>query len=271
MRYLQRTRFVARAVAVLAAAAGLSACDVMVSTMHGGGKERAERTWTRSYTLDAGGAAVEIVNVNGPINVEAADGNTLDVRVVMAARGATPEDAKKALDQVELAEEAGASRVRLQAKYPRELGRRGIEVSYTIRAPRSARLALETVNGHVQVDGAFAAVQAETTNGAVRGEGLGNTVVATTTNGEIKIRMASMGGEGVALETTNGGIDLKLPAGAKATLSARCVNGGIKVADLPFEKSGEGSRRKLDGAINGGGAAVKLETVNGSIRVGGTT
>ena len=117
----------------------------------------------------------------------------------------------------------------------------------------------------------FAGLKAETTNGAVHGEGLGNTVVATTTNGEIKIRMASMGGEGVALETTNGGIDLKLPAGAKATLAARCVNGGIKVADIPFEKSGEGSRRKLDGAINGGGAAVKLETVNGSIRVGGAT
>jgi DUF4097 and DUF4098 domain-containing protein YvlB len=73
----------------------------------------------------------------------------------------------------------------------------------------------------------------------------------------------------VSLETTNGSIDLKLPGDAKGTLSARCVNGGIKVTDLPFEKSGEGSRRKLDGTINGGGAALRLETVNGSIRVGG--
>jgi DUF4097 and DUF4098 domain-containing protein YvlB len=85
------------------------------------------------------------------------------------------------------------------------------------------------------------------------------------------VRLASLGGDGVTLETTNGGIDVKLPADAKATLSARCVNGGIKVADLPFEKSGEGSRRKLDGAINGGGPALRLETVNGSIRVGGAT
>jgi hypothetical protein len=271
MRHIQRTRFVARAAVVLAAAAGLSACDVMVNTMHGGGRERAEREWTRAYTLDAAGAAVEIVNVNGPINVEASDGSTLNVRVVITARGATPEDAKKVLDQVEMAEEAGASRVRLQAKYPRELGRSGIEVVYEIRAPRTARLALETVNGRVKVNGVFAGLKAETTNGAVHGEGLGNTVVATTTNGEIKIRMASMGGDGVSLETTNGSVDLTLPADAKATLSARCVNGGIKIADIPFERSGEGSRRKLDGAINGGGAAVKLETVNGSIRVGGAT
>ena len=135
--------------------------------------------------------------------------------------------------------------------------------------PKSARLALETVNGRVQVDGAFAGVKAETTNGGVYGEGLGSSVVASTTNGEIKLQMASLGGDGVSLETTNGSIDVKLPGNAKGTLSARCVNGGIKVTDLPFEKSGEASRRKLDGTINGGGPALRLETVNGSIRVGG--
>ena len=271
MRYIQRTRFVARAAVILAAAAGLSACDVMVNTMHGGGREQAHQTWTRSYTLDASGATVEILNTNGAIKVEPGEGNTLVVEAIITARGATPEDAKKTLDKVEMAEEASASRVRLEAKYPRELGRHGIEVAYTIRAPKSAKLSLETTNGRVQVDGAFAAVKAETTNGGVYGEGLGGSVVASTTNGEIKLKMAALGGDGVSLETTNGSIDLRLPSDAKATLSARCVNGGIKVADLPFEKSGEGSRRKLDGAINGGGAALRLETVNGSIRVGGAT
>jgi len=268
MRHIHRIQSIAAACAVIVAAAGLTACDVMVNTMHGG-RAQAERTWTRSYTLDGAGASVEIVNVNGSIGTEAVDGNTLEVKAVITARGGTEEDAKKVLDQVEMAEEAGAARVRLQAKYPRELGRHGIEVTYTIRAPRSAKVSLENVNGTVRVSGVFAGLKAETTNGSVHGEGLGNTVVATSTNGEVKVRMASMGGDGVALETTNGTIDLKLPADAKATLSARCVNGGIRVTDLPFEKSGEGSRRKLDGTINGGGPAVRLETVNGSIRVGG--
>jgi len=270
MPHIQRTRFVARAAVVLAAAAVVSACDVMVNTMHGG-RAQAQQTWDRTYTLAGSDAAVDISNVNGTFDVEAVDGNSLEVKAVLTARGATEEDAQKALAKVEMVEQADASRVHLQAKYPRELGRHGIEVNYTIRAPRSARVSIENVNGHVKVNGVLAGLKVETTNGAFHGEGLGNTVVATTTNGEIKIRMASIGGEGVALETTNGGIDLKLPADAKATLSARCVNGGIKVADIPFEKSGEGSRRKLDGTVNGGGAAVRLETVNGSIRVGGVT
>ena len=271
MRLIQRARVVVRAALILAAAASLSACDVMVNTMHGGGRAQAERTWTRSYTLAAGEAAVEIVNVNGTINVEAIDGSTLEVKAVLTARGATEEDAKKVLDKVEMAEEASAARVRLQAKYPRELGRRGIEVNYTIRTPRSARLALETTNGQVKVNGALAGLKADVTNGGIHGEGLANSVVATTTNGEIKVRMASMGGDGVSLEATNGSIDVKLPADAKATLAARCVNGGISVSDVPFEKSGEGSRRKLDGTITGGGPALRLETVNGRIRVGGVS
>ena len=270
MRQIQRTRFAAHAAVVIVAAAGLSACDVVVNSVHGG-REQAQQTWTRTYTLAGADATVEVVNVNGTFDVEAVDGNTLEIKAVLVARGATEEDAKKTLAKVEMAEEADASRVRLQAKYPRELGRQGIEVNYTIRAPHSARVAIESVNGRVKVTGVFAGLKAETTNGSVSGDALGNTVVATTTNGEIKVRMASMGGDGVTLETTNGGIDLKLPADAKATLSARCVNGGIRVADIPFEKSGEGSRRKLDGTINGGGAAVRLETVNGGIRVGGAT
>jgi DUF4097 and DUF4098 domain-containing protein YvlB len=270
MRHIQRTRFVARAAVVLAAAAGLSACDVMVNTMHGG-RAQAQQAWTRTYTLAAADAAVDIVNVSGSFDVEAVDGNSLEIKAVLTAKGATEEDAKKTLAKVEMVERADASRVSLQAKYPRELGRHGIEVSYTIRAPKSARVSIENTNGKVKVNGVFAGLRAEVTNGSVLGEGLASSVVATVTNGEIKIRMASIGGDGITLETTNGGIDLKLPADAKATLAARCVNGGIKVADIPFEKSGEGSRRKLDGAINGGGAAVKLETVNGSIRVGGAT
>ena len=146
MRQIQRTRFAAHAAVVFVAAAGLSACDVVVNSVHGG-REQAQQTWTRTYTLAGADAAVEVVNVNGTFDVEAVDGDTLEVKAVLVARGATEEDAKKTLAKVEMAEEADASRVRLQAKYPRELGRQGIEVNYTIRAPHSARVAIESVNG----------------------------------------------------------------------------------------------------------------------------
>jgi DUF4097 and DUF4098 domain-containing protein YvlB len=267
MPQVRTARSIAGAAALVIAAASLVACDVAVNTLHGG-HARAERVWTRTYTLAGAESNVEIANVNGAITVEAVDGNTLDIKARISVRGATDEAAQEALKQIEMLEQSSERTVRLEAKYPKELGRRGVEVAYTVRAPRTAKLNLVTVNGQVTVAGVLAGVRAETTNGSVVGRGLGNAVVAATTNGEIKIQMAQLGGDGISLETTNGAIELRMPADAKATVSAQCVNGGISISDLAFEKAGEGTRRKIDGRINGGGAAVKLETVNGSIRVG---
>jgi len=270
MSHVRSVRSIAGAAALVIAAASLAACDVAVNTLHGG-NARAEQLWTRTYTLAGAESSVDIVNVNGAITVEAVDGNTLDIKAQITVRGVTEEAAQEALKQVEMVEEASSGRVRVEARLPKELRRRGVEIIYTVRAPRTAKVNVETVNGQVTVTGVLGGVKAETTNGSVVGRGLGNAVVAGTTNGEIKIQMAALGGDGISLETTNGTIELKLPEDAKATVSARCVNGGISVADLAFEKVGEGTRRKLDGKINGGGSAVKLETVNGSIRVGKVT
>jgi hypothetical protein len=251
----------------LAAAVFASGCDVVINSMEGG-KARAEQVWTRTYTLAPAGAEVDISNTNGPVEIEAVDGTTLDVRATIRVRGGSDEDAKAGLKKVEMSEEASPARVRIEAKYSREMGRR-VDVTYVIKAPRGAKVRLGTVNGHIHLKGAFAAVKAETTNGRVEGEGLGSDVSVATTNGEIHLALASVGGDGLTAETTNGGIDVLLPDQAKATLSARCVNGSIRVAEeLRFEKTGESSRRRLDGTINGGGSAVRLETVNGSVHVG---
>lgn len=260
-------RAVARIVVLAAAAASLAACDIVVSTLEGG-RAKAEQEWTRTYTLTGAGARIEVVNVNGTITVEASEGQAVEVKAVISARGATEEEAKETLKKVEIREEAGTSQVRLESKYPRELGRHGVNVNYTLRVPKSVRVAVETVNGTIHLSGVQAAVKAETTNGNIDGKDLSASVEAGTTNGSIKLQMTGLGGDGVKAETTNGSINLKLPEAVKATVSARCVNGGIAVSDLVFERIGEGSRRKLDGKINGGGAAVSLETVNGSIRVG---
>lgn len=253
---------------VVTAAAALSACDVVINSMEGG-RAKATQLWTRSYTLGGPDAQVEVVNVNGRIDVEAVDGTTLDVKAEITVHGGSDEAAQANLKQVEIREDASPARVRLETRFPRTIGRQGADVKYTLRVPRLARVSLETVNGVIAIVGIQGGVRAESTNGAVRGKGLANTVTASTTNGGVDIEMAGLGGDGVTLETTNGGVDLKLPAEAKATLSARCVNGGINVGTgLSFEPAGEQSRRRVDGTINGGGPPVRLETVNGGIRIG---
>ena len=252
---------------LLAAALSLAACDIAVNSMHGG-RAKAERAWERSYTLSGADARIEIVNTNGTILVEAADGALVEVKATITAHGGTEEAAKEALAKVEIREDAGASSVRLEAQYPKTLGRQGVSVSYTLKVPKSVKVDVATANGSIQLTGVQAAIKAESTNGNIEGSGLGSAIVASTTNGSIKLSVLGLGENGITAETTNGNIELKLPEAVKATVSARCVNGGIAVNDLGFEKTGEGTRRKLDGTINGGGAPVNLETVNGSIRVG---
>ena len=260
-------RPVLHALVLMTAAVSLAACDIVVNSMEGG-RARAEQTWTRSYTLTGADARIELINTNGRIDVEATDGPTVEVKATITAHGGTEEAAKETIGKVEIKEDAGPSSVRVETRLPKGMGRQGISVTFTVKVPKSVKADVSTVNGGIHLTGVQAAVKAETTNGDIEGSGLGSTVAAATTNGSIKLRLSGLAVGGIKAETTNGSIDLKLPEAVKATVSARCVNGGISVNDLAFEKVGEGTRRKLDGTINGGGAPVSLETVNGSIRVG---
>jgi DUF4097 and DUF4098 domain-containing protein YvlB len=181
-------------------------------------------------------------------------------------RAGTEEAARELLKQVEIREESATGRIRLETKYPKGLGRSSVDVKYILRVPRTAVVDVETVNGSIVLTALTGTVRAESTNGGVKGRDLSGGVTASTTNGGIDIRMTGVASDGVSLETTNGGIELGVPGEAKGTITARVVNGGINVADLPVEKT-DSSRRKLEGTLNGGGPAIKLETVNGGIHM----
>ncbi len=264
MRNAWFVRRITRIALVAAAAVGLTACDVVVNTMDGG-KAKAVDQWARTYTLSET-ALIEVANTNGRILVEGTDGTTFDVKAEISAKAGTEEAARDLLKQVEIREEQGTGRVRLETRYPKSLGRSSVEVKYTLRVPRGAKIDVETVNGSIELARLMGQVRAETTNGGVRGHDLGGAVTATSTNGGLDIAMSGVAADGLSLETTNGGIELRLPEEAKGTVSVRCVNGGISVTDLPIEKT-ETSRRRLEGTLNGGGPAIRIETVNGGIRI----
>ena len=265
MRLTRHTQIVLRAAVGIAAALGLAACDVVVNTMEGG-KATAANQWSRTFTLASDGR-VEVVNVNGGIEVEGVDGSTMDVKAEISVRAGSDEAARDLLKQVEIREDNTNGRIRLETRYPKGIGRSSVNVKYILRVPRKAGVVVETTNGSIVVNQLAGSVQAETTNGGIEGRNMSGAVSATTTNGDVDLGVAAVAAEGVTLETTNGSVELTLPGDAKATISAQCVNGGIRVSDLTVEKT-ESSRRRLEGTLNGGGPAIKLETVNGGIRLG---
>jgi hypothetical protein len=266
-------RKITQIAAVSILALGLSACDIAIDG-HGGlgfdiAAGKAQDDWTRTYKLAAGGR-LEILNINGKITAEPGAGSEVEVRAQRTAKSLSDDQARELLSKIEMREEVGSDRVRVEVRAPRMNGPSSHDISWTIKVPKGIAVDLRTVNGGVRLTALQGDVRARATNGGIVGTGLAVTSLdAAVTNGGVEIDLASAPTSGsFELESVNGGVTLSLPPDSKADIAARCVNGGISVDGLDVEIVGEKTRRRLDGKLNGGGARVSLETVNGGVKIG---
>jgi hypothetical protein len=246
-----------------AAIVGVSACDVVVTSLES--KGRAQDQWTRTYQLASG--EIEIVNTNGTIEVVGREGSQVEVVAERTARGATDEDARKILAELRIDEQVGATRIRLETKAPGGEGRR-VEVKYHVTVPYAINVRLESQNGTLDAVAIKGTLKAETGNGTVKGRELTGSVEASTTNGSVRLEMAALGSSGIRAETVNGTVDVSMPSTSKADVQASCINGRITVEGLKLDGP-ESTRRRVEGRLNGGGPKVVLETTNGRIQLTG--
>jgi len=141
-------------------------------------------------------------------------------------------------------------------------------VDYLVKLPEWANITLKTTNGEIQLSGArfTGTFTASSTNGKISAEGLENSTRLETTNGEITLNVTKLGADGVSCETTNGRISVAVPAEIKASVSLRVTNGTISTPGLELNVA-EQSRHRVDGALNGGGPMVRLQTTNGTVQL----
>lgn len=257
--------------ALLAAAVPLAAgCDVHVgengvSVDVASGKATDE--WTRSYTVTSGGA-VEVVNVNGPIVVEAATGAQVEIRATRVARAKSDEEAQELLKKLEIKEEVAPGRVvvRTVTGTGMSFGRRSVNVEYRLRVPAGLQVSVKTENGGIGLYDVNGTISATTTNGGVRGTSVSGSVSAHIVNGGIVMDIARVTGP-IELESVNGGIRLDLPADLNADLDAHAVNGGVSTANELKVEASDRSRTRVAGKLNRGGPRISVSTVNGGIRL----
>lgn len=260
---------------ILAVGFCASACDIKAGADGGGfslgiATGQSADTWTRTYPVSAG-ARLELVNVNGRIDAEPASGAAIEITAQRTAKASTDEAAKEVLASIEMREEVGDNRVRVEVRPPRLSGLSGHEFKWSIKVPKGVHVDLRTINGGVHVTGLDGEVRAKTTNGGVTGKAVAASIIdASAVNGGVDFELgrALTGNEQIELQTVNGGASLALSADSKASITGRAVNGGVHVADgLDIKRTGEeDSRRRLDGTLNGGGAKVNVHTVNGGVR-----
>lgn len=199
----------------------------------------------------ASGQTFEVKGLNGPVRVVESAGAEVSVKALRKGRRSDPHEVR-----IEVVPHAGG--VTVCAVYPsadtrpneckpgnggkNNVRNNDVHVEFEVQLPRGVHLVAKTVNGDVEA------------------RHIGGDVKADTVNGQIVV--AAQGS--VDARTVNGGITLELPPGAGAAVSARVTNGEIE-SELPFR--GRIDRRHLDATIGNGGRALKLHTVNGSIRI----
>ncbi len=223
------------------------------------------------------GKSIEIKGINGGVFAEASDGDEVEVTAELeeGRRGYADEISFEVLEH-----ENG---VTICAMYPSDrrrepnecrAGSRGrmntrdndTKVEFTVRVPKGVNFVGRTVNGSITAESLDGDVEAHTVNGRIEVSTNGF-VQATTVNGSIRASLGRADWTGsLEFETVNGSITVELPDGVGADVTARTLNGGIDT-DFPLTISGRFSSKRLTGTIGGGGRRVRLETVNGAVRI----
>jgi DUF4097 and DUF4098 domain-containing protein YvlB len=215
----------------------------------------------QTYPLEPGGT-FELQNVNGAVDVQSWDRDTVEVHAVKTAKRN-----ERDLDRVTIQVDAAPTSIAVSTHYPQD---EGVEVSveYVIHVPRSAHIEhIGTINGTISVAGVSAVSELHAVNGNIEVYDGGGDVQAHTTNGNIRLELAHFrDGGGASAETTNGSVLVALPNGTNANLETKCLNGKFQ-SELPVAMESTLKPRELHGKIGKGGAPIHLKTINGGIQI----
>jgi DUF4097 and DUF4098 domain-containing protein YvlB len=223
----------------------------------------------------ANGQTLEIKGVNGDIRASESSGTEVELTADRHGRRNNPSEVR-----IDVVPHAGG--ITICAVYPSpdsrpnecKPGKEGrnsvrnndVQVDFAIRVPRGVKLSANTVNGGIDARGIQSDVIAHTVNGKIVVEAKGN-VEAHTVNGGITASMGDTAWNGTReFHTVNGGITLELPATANTDFNASVVNGNIE-SDFPIMVKGKIDPRRLSGTLGSGGRELKMNTVNGSIKI----
>lgn len=124
----------------------------------------------------------------------------------------------------------------------------------------------QTSGGSIRVGEVSGTLEAHTAGGSISIEGVAGTVDAKTSGGSIRAALTEQPKEECRLITSAGNISVSLPDRISVNIKARTFGGKVST-DLPITVKGELSKSQIQGALNGGGPTLLLETSGGNISI----
>jgi DUF4097 and DUF4098 domain-containing protein YvlB len=219
----------------------------------------------------AANQVLQIKNINGAIDAEGSQGDTIEVSAVKSGvdRG-----------QVRVEVVQTGDGVTICAVYPggsctgdtgsHEHGNIKAKVDFTARVPRNLRFNATSVNGHIKAEDMGRPLKLTSVNGGIDASS-SSWIQATSVNGSLKLNMGSAEWDGtLKISTVNGSVDLAMPTDLSADVRFSSVNGNLS-SDFSLTMQGNfgfsHGPKKLQGKIGNGGRELDVSTVNGSLHI----
>ena len=223
----------------------------------------------RELTIPASGTVGVDAGKNGGVSIKGEERTDVLVRACVQAWSTSDEAARAAVNSI---------RINTSGTIKADSSDENWSVSYQILVPRATNLNLKAHNGGVSISDVDGSSEFETHNGGVNLSNVSGSVKGRTTNGGVNVVLTgtSWRGSGLDVTTTNGGVKITMPEGYAANVETGTVNGGFK-SDIPSlnvtqeDVKGDWSARsrakRIQTALNGGGAPIRVVTTNGGIHI----
>ncbi len=252
-----------------------------------------QETIRKTFILSADHRSLEVDNINGSIEVVAADGNQVQMVVNKTIHAESKDKLEAAKKEVKLDVTEQPDLLKLYVNGPFRCncndgcdgwhGDRGYSVNmdFQLQVPRSVNVRLKTVNGgHVNVRGVSGAFSVHNVNGGVEMQDIGGSGQARTVNGGVKASFRENPKEKSDFRTVNGNVELTFVRGLAADFRLKTFNGSVfsdfEMSSLPArpvngeQRNGKfvfRSDRFTGGRVGSGGPEIKAENLNGDIRI----
>lgn len=257
-----------------------------------------EEILRQEYPLAATGDRIlDVDNVWGSIDVVGTNANQVQVVIRKTIRAESAAAMEKAKKEVTLQAVRDDTSVKLYVDGPfrchgnnncdgcccnwRDHDGYVVKMDFQIQVPNHIRLALKTVNeGNIKVQGVSGDFSIRNVNGKIDVDDAAGSGKAKTVNGSVKVSFRANPTADSEFATVNGPIELSFAQSLSADFRFKTFNGGIysdyELSLLPAhqpeqERSGKKfvfhSDRYTNGRVGAGGPEIKIENLNGDIRV----
>ena len=225
------------------------------------GEDESTREETRQTYQLSNGARVELSNINGPVQIDTADGNTAELRIVTYSHA---KDARK----LAVEHTPSSLSVRGATKAERERDWRGAARQHVrLTLPRRVNLSVSDARESVRVGELDGTVTFANISGRVGVAQAAGGADISNVSGSVTLTLARLSGRGVTVKTVPGRVALRFLEDVNADLQTSGVRGKVSVEVPNVAVQGEMNRADFRAKIGAGGAPINISDVAGSVRL----